>query len=137
MSLHQSDLIQCHKQPGTTIGRLCSKCDGKCPTCESFITTPSNNNINGTSINIDNISMQSTSKSHAVRICDDCAFSGRSTKCVLCNNKVSGDGSGGGIGVYCDGCVLLERDRDGCCVILNVGGNRKDARWDRKNITGR
>ena len=36
MSRHQYDLIQCMKQPGKSIGLLCSNCDGKCPICDSL-----------------------------------------------------------------------------------------------------
>jgi hypothetical protein len=31
MSRHHPDLVMCRKQPGISIGRLCDKCDGKCP----------------------------------------------------------------------------------------------------------
>ncbi|KAI6008982.1 PHF5-like protein [Pisolithus marmoratus] len=36
MSKHHPDLIMCRRQPGIAIGRLCEKCDGKCPVCDSY-----------------------------------------------------------------------------------------------------
>jgi PHF5-like protein len=51
MSKHHPDLIMCHKQPGTTIGRLCEKCEGKCVMCDSLVR-------------------QTT----AARICDECNY---------------------------------------------------------------
>jgi PHF5-like protein len=37
MSKHHPDLIMCRKQPGTTVGRLCEKCEGKCVMCDSLV----------------------------------------------------------------------------------------------------
>eukprot|EP00195_Chlamydomonas_chlamydogama_P007375 CAMPEP_0202903728 /NCGR_PEP_ID=MMETSP1392-20130828/26000_1 /ASSEMBLY_ACC=CAM_ASM_000868 /TAXON_ID=225041 /ORGANISM="Chlamydomonas chlamydogama, Strain SAG 11-48b" /LENGTH=180 /DNA_ID=CAMNT_0049591043 /DNA_START=173 /DNA_END=716 /DNA_ORIENTATION=- len=37
MAKHHPDLIMCMKQPGIAIGRLCEKCDGKCPICDSYV----------------------------------------------------------------------------------------------------
>jgi hypothetical protein len=37
MSKHHPDLIMCRKQPGTTVGRLCDKCEGKCVMCDSLV----------------------------------------------------------------------------------------------------
>ncbi|WFD29070.1 Pre-mRNA-splicing factor ini1 [Malassezia sp. CBS 17886] len=36
MSKHHPDVILCRKLPGIAIGRLCEKCDGKCPICDSY-----------------------------------------------------------------------------------------------------
>ncbi|KAJ3985105.1 PHF5-like protein-domain-containing protein [Lentinula detonsa] len=37
MSKHHPDLIMCRRQPGIAIGRLCEKCDRKCPVCDSYV----------------------------------------------------------------------------------------------------
>lgn len=37
MSKHHPDLLMCRKQPGTTVGRLCEKCEGKCVICDSLV----------------------------------------------------------------------------------------------------
>ncbi|KOS13511.1 phf5-like protein [Malassezia pachydermatis] len=37
MSKHHPDLILCRKLPGIAIGRLCERCDGKCPICDSYV----------------------------------------------------------------------------------------------------
>ncbi|TIB42685.1 hypothetical protein E3P86_00272 [Wallemia ichthyophaga] len=41
----------CRRQPGISIGRLCDKCDGKCPVCDSYVRPQT-----------------------IVKICDECAF---------------------------------------------------------------
>ena len=33
----RAQLIMCRKQPGISVGRLCEKCDGKCPICDSYV----------------------------------------------------------------------------------------------------
>lgn len=108
MSRHQLDLIQCMKQPGSTIGKLCEKCDGRCPCCDSYITNES--------------------KAMA-RVCDDCSFGNFSGKCILCGNKGVSDA------YYCLECVQTEKDRDGCPKIINIGSNRSDLFYGKKKGT--
>ena len=57
----------CRKQPGIAIGRLCDKCDGKCPVCDSYVRPTT-----------------------LVRICDECSFGNYQNKCVVCGGEVSG-----------------------------------------------
>ena len=61
-----SDLVMCRKQPGIAIGRLCDKCDGKCPVCDSYVRPTT-----------------------LVRICDECSFGNYQNKCVVCGGEVS------------------------------------------------
>ena len=56
----------CRKQPGIAIGRLCDKCDGKCPVCDSYVRPTT-----------------------LVRICDECSFGNYQNKCVVCGGEVS------------------------------------------------
>ena len=65
-SLLNSDLVMCRKQPGIAIGRLCDKCDGKCPVCDSYVRPTT-----------------------LVRICDECSFGNYQNKCVVCGGEVS------------------------------------------------
>ncbi|KFY87212.1 hypothetical protein V498_07250 [Pseudogymnoascus sp. VKM F-4517 (FW-2822)] len=51
MSRHHPDLVMCRKQPGISLGRLCDKCDGKCPVCDAYVRPTT-----------------------LVRICDECSF---------------------------------------------------------------
>lgn len=60
-----SDLVMCRKQPGIAIGRLCDKCDGKCPVCDSYVRPTT-----------------------LVRICDECSFGNYQNKCVVCGGEV-------------------------------------------------
>lgn len=65
MSRHQVDLVMCYKQPGTYVGKLCDKCDGRCPICDSYVRP-----------------------TEEVRICDECAFGNFGSKCIICGNQV-------------------------------------------------
>ena len=60
-----SDLVMCRKQPGIAIGRLCDKCDGKCPVCDSYVRPTT-----------------------LVRICDEWSFGNYENKCVVCGGEV-------------------------------------------------
>ena len=55
----------CRKQSGIAIGRLCDKCDGKCPVCDSYVRPTT-----------------------LVRICDECSFGNYQNKCVVCGGEV-------------------------------------------------
>ncbi|KAJ3485279.1 hypothetical protein NLG97_g6847 [Lecanicillium saksenae] len=96
-----SDLVMCRKQPGIAIGRLCDKCDGKCPVCDSYVRPTT-----------------------LVRICDECSFGNYQNKCVVCGGEGISDA------FYCFECTRLEKDRDGCPKIINLGSSRTDVRWN-------
>ena len=104
MARHHTDLVFCRKQPGISIGRLCEKCDGKCVICDSLVR-PSQ---------------------VVARVCDECNYGSAEGKCVIC----------GGVGVsdafYCKSCTRMEKDRDGCPKIINLGANRTDNFYERK-----
>lgn len=104
----------CRKQPGIAIGRLCDKCDGKCPVCDSYVRPTT-----------------------LVRICDECSFGNYQNKCVVCGGEVCvksihGQGimltiiKGISDAFYCFECTRLEKDRDGCPKIINLGSSRTD-----------
>ncbi|KAJ3825516.1 PHF5-like protein-domain-containing protein [Lentinula raphanica] len=63
MSKHHPDLIMCWRQPGIAIGRLCKKCDGKCPGCDSYVRPET-----------------------LVRICDECNFGSYGGRCIICGS---------------------------------------------------
>jgi len=85
----------CRKQSGIAIGRLCDKCDGKCPVCDSYVRPTT-----------------------LVRICDECSFGNYQNKCVVCGGEGISDA------FYCFECTRLEKDRDGCPKIINLGSSR-------------
>lgn len=87
----------CRKQSGVAIGRLCDKCDGKCPVCDSYVRPTT-----------------------LVRICDECSFGNYQNKCVVCGGEGISDA------FYCFECTRLEKDRDGCPKIINLGSSRTD-----------
>ena len=103
MSKHHPDLIMCRKQPGIAVGRVCETCDGRCVICDSHVRL-----------------------STLVRICDECNFGRLKGRWVVCNAPgVAG-------AYYCKECVMLEKDRDGCPKIINVGSAKTDMFYDRK-----
>lgn len=119
MAKHHPDLIMCMKQPGigknTTniisnsydvslaIGRLCEKCDGKCPICDSYVRPCT-----------------------LVRICDECNYGSYEGRCVICGGQGVSDA------YYCKECTLQEKDRDGCPKIINLGSAKTDLFYERK-----
>ncbi|KLO06644.1 PHF5-like protein [Schizopora paradoxa] len=103
MSKHHPDLIMCRRQPGIPIGRLCEKCDGKCPVCDSYVRPET-----------------------IVRICEDCNFGTFGGRCIICGLAGISDA------YYCAECTRLEKDRDGCPKIVNLGASRTDLFYERR-----
>ncbi|RMD40721.1 hypothetical protein DV735_g4412, partial [Chaetothyriales sp. CBS 134920] len=97
MSRHHPDLVMCRKAPGISIGRLCDKCDGKCPVCDSYVRPTT-----------------------LARVCDECSFGNYQNKCIVCGGEGISDA------FYCFECTRLEKDRDGCPKIINLGSSRTD-----------
>src|SRR2546421_10021717 len=125
MSRHHPDLVMCRKQAGISLGRLCDKCDGKCPVCDSYVRPTT-----------------------LVRICDECSFGNYQNKCVVCGGEGSStfsqastcsiltclDIQGISDAFYCFECTRLEKDRDGCPKIINLGSSRTDLFYQKKNF---
>jgi hypothetical protein len=65
----------------TAIGRLCEKCDGKCPICDSYVRPAT-----------------------LVRVCDECNYGSYEGRCVICG------GTGVSDAYYCKECTLQEKD---------------------------
>jgi len=110
MAKHHPDLIMCRKMPGIAIGRLCEKCDGKCVVCDSYVRPAT-----------------------LVRVCDECNYGSNQGRCVICNAVGVSDA------YYCQGCVIQEKDRDGCPKIINLGSAKTDLFYHKKaagEITG-
>jgi PHD finger-like domain-containing protein 5A len=103
MSKHHTDLILCRKQVGISIGRVCETCEGRCVICDSHVRLCS-----------------------LARICDECNFGSLKGRCIICNAKGVADA------YYCKECVLLEKDRDGCPRVVNIGISRTDKYYERK-----
>ena len=66
------------------IGRLCEKCDGKCPICDSYVRPAT-----------------------LVRVCDECNYGSYEGRCVICG------GVGVSDAYYCKECTLQEKDVSG------------------------
>mmetsp|Transcript_1511 Transcript_1511/g.2113 ORF Transcript_1511/g.2113 Transcript_1511/m.2113 type:complete len:111 (+) Transcript_1511:251-583(+) len=103
MAKHHPDLVMCRKQPGVAIGRLCEKCDGLCCVCNSFVNPEK-----------------------LVHICDECNYGSHEGRCTICGNPGVTDA------FYCRECVQLEKDRDGCPKIVNLGATKTDLFYERK-----
>ena len=93
----------CRKQVGVSTGKLCERCDGRCPLCDTFVrlTTP-------------------------VYICDECNFGRNNGRCIVCG------GPGVSEALYCRQCTLLGKDRDGCPRIVNISSARLDFMFEKK-----
>ena len=66
------------------IGRLCEKCDGKCPICDSYVRPAT-----------------------LVRVCEECNYGSYEGRCVICG------GVGVSDAYYCKECTLQEKDVGG------------------------
>lgn len=69
------------------IGRLCEKCDGKCPICDSYVRPAT-----------------------LVRVCDECNYGSYEGRCVICG------GIGVSDAYYCKECTLQEKDVSRCAM---------------------
>lgn len=63
-----------------------------------------------------------------VRICDECNFGSFQGRCVVCG------GPGVADAYYCVGCTRLEKDREGCPKIINLGTSKTDLFYERKKF---
>lgn len=97
MSKHNVELLLCRNLPGSSVGRLCLNCEGRCPLCDSFVRP-----------------------SLKARLCEECAFGTTADQCIICGLP------GVETAYYCEECVLCARDREGCPRILNNGRGRGD-----------
>ena len=120
----------------TAIGRLCEKCDGKwfvvhfiivaikyvwySPVCDSYVRPET-----------------------LVRICDECNFGNYGGRCIICGGPgmlwhwisfICNDSAGISDAYYCAECTRLEKDRDGCPKIVNLGASRTDLFYERRRL---
>lgn len=86
------------------MGKLCDKCDGRCVLCDSYVRPTAQ-----------------------VRICDECNFGAQKDRCIVCSGPNAQHEA-----FYCRECCLLEKDRDGCPRIINIGSARLDMLYERK-----
>ncbi|MCH0630006.1 hypothetical protein JNB11_08550 [Kocuria palustris] len=103
MSRHQFDLIQCLKLPLPTVGLVCGNCDGRCPSCDSLVkpTAPA-------------------------LVCRECSTGHMAHKCIVCGNYLGEANELGIESFYCFECVQIERHREGCPRVVNVGTLKTD-----------
>lgn len=109
MSRHQFDLVLCMKQPGLTTGFLCHLCDGRCPICDSFVKPRAE-----------------------VKVCEGCAQGHIGKRCILCAHHLGENRENGHVAYYCFECVVLDRHREGCPRITNVGSTKADRTMQKK-----
>ena len=79
----------CRKQPGTGVGKLCERCEGKCVVCDSYVRPHT-----------------------AVRLCAECDFGAFAGRCTICG------GPGVSDAYYCKECVQQEKDVRGAAALL-------------------
>jgi len=61
-----------------------------------------------------------------VKICDECGFGSYGNKCIICGHTAVSDA------YYCAACTQMEKNRDGCPKIINLGSTRTDAFYEKK-----
>lgn len=73
-----------------------------------------------------------------VRICDECNYGSYQVsgllliifrvqgRCLICGGQGTSDA------YYCKECTLMEKDRDGCPKIVNLGSAKTDLFYERK-----
>jgi PHD finger-like domain-containing protein 5A len=151
MARHQSDLIFCRRLPGIAVGKVCATCDGRCPSCHSlhflcvcvcvFPIVLIRSTQFATRLfmrkRLCGYAMTATTE-RKLLLCV-CVCQSKSNECKKTKNTHRSSGRCivcGGVGVadayYCRECVALEKDRDGCPKIINVGQARLDAFYDKK-----
>lgn len=93
------------KQPGISIGKVCLNCDGRCPICDSYVKPV-----------------------EKVRLCQECSVGKLINRCILCGNSFDQ----GYDAYYCLECVRLEKHREGCPRILNMGSSKTDMIFNKE-----
>ena len=80
-----------------------------------------------------------------VRICDECNFGTYGGRCIICGSPGKPDipsylidylttRLGISDAYYCAECTRLEKDRDGCPKIVNLGASRTDLFYERRRL---
>jgi hypothetical protein len=86
-----------------------------------------------------------------VRICDECNFGTYGGRCIICGSpgkyfvfrcdldqRVNAINACRNVGIsdayYCAECTRLEKDRDGCPKIVNLGASRTDLFYERRRL---
>jgi hypothetical protein len=79
-----------------------------------------------------------------VRICDECNFGTYGGRCIICGSPgelihfMSDTSCLCALGIsdayYCAECTRLEKDRDGCPKIVNLGASRTDLFYERRRL---
>lgn len=94
----------CRKPIGVREGFVCSQHEGRCIICD---------------VQFDEI----TPTMRRAYLCDDCGtVSAETATCLMCNAPIPTE-----YAYYCQYCVALEKDRDGCPRVLNQSRQQKFA----------
>ena len=128
----------------TAIGRLCEKCDGKW-----WVSA----HVNDTYLSLIKALYSPVCDSYVrpetlVRICDECNFGTYGGRCIICGSPGASSSnttlllfwqsmsncSGISDAYYCAECTRLEKDRDGCPKIVNLGASRTDLFYERRRL---
>ncbi|TFY72279.1 hypothetical protein EVG20_g713 [Dentipellis fragilis] len=145
MSKHHPDLIMCRRQPG--IGERSAARHNVRVYSLAFPRQPSdafakNVMASGTLISLHALSLLFTNvdlvlspvcdsyvrPETLVRICDECNFGTYGGRCIICGSPGISDA------YYCAECTRLEKDRDGCPKIVNLGASRTDLFYERRRL---
>lgn len=103
MLRHSKQYLQmCRKTAGVSVGFVCARHEGRCVICD---------------YQFDDI----MPTMREVRLCDDCSVTADDADhCVMCGSTRTTE-----VAYYCQYCVALEKDRDGCPRVLNQGRQQR------------
>lgn len=92
----KQDMQMCRKPIGLGDGFVCHQHEGRCIICD---------------LQFDDI----IPTMRVAKLCDDCSFAAEGgRRCIMCGSNQTSE-----LAYYCQYCVALEKDRDGCPRVLN------------------
>ncbi|CCW60151.1 unnamed protein product [Phytomonas sp. EM1] len=92
----KEDLQMCRKPVGTALGYVCALHEGRCVICDFQYEEP-------------------LETMREVHLCEDCSLVREGEeRCIMCGSNNTTE-----VAYYCQYCVALEKDRDGCPRVLN------------------
>lgn len=99
----KDDMVMCRKPIGVHEGYVCHQHEGRCVICD---------------VQFDEI----LPTMRPVLLCDDCGFGAHEggLKCVMCGSHKTSEQA-----YYCQYCVALEKDRDGCPRVFNLSRQQR------------
>ncbi|KAG6812729.1 hypothetical protein H0H92_000946 [Tricholoma furcatifolium] len=159
MSKHHPDLIMCRRQPGIgsssvnfakwfsclkisppkAIGRLCEKCDGKWYETRHLLYKATSNGYSFSAPSVIPTFDQRRWYAYATNVTSelmevDVSYVVHLVRLLYLLSVTTSHLPGISDAYYCAECTRLEKDRDGCPKIVNLGASRTDLFYERRRL---